>query len=65
MPIMDGYEVLKHYQQHTKSLPIITVTANNDSDEEIKLHRLGADAICSKPIDSKQILQALEQFLSH
>ncbi|NRB39718.1 MAG: transporter substrate-binding domain-containing protein [Pseudomonadales bacterium] len=64
MPVMNGYEVLEYYQCHNKPLPIITVTANNDAEEHLKLQALGADAICAKPIDSQQIKKVLAEFIT-
>jgi diguanylate cyclase (GGDEF)-like protein/PAS domain S-box-containing protein len=53
MPEMDGYEVLRQLRQRkTESqLPIIIVTASDDSQEIVHAFELGANDFVSKPID--------------
>jgi diguanylate cyclase (GGDEF)-like protein/PAS domain S-box-containing protein len=53
MPGMDGYDVLQQLREiKTESqLPVIMVTASNDSQEIVRAFELGANDFVSKPID--------------
>ena len=54
MPVMDGYEVCKRLKDNelTKDIPVIFVTALNESEDEKKGLSLGAVDYISKPINS-------------
>ncbi len=51
MPIMDGLETLKHIRSHKgpDELPVIMVSANEDTDDIIKALDLGAQDYIAKP----------------
>ncbi len=59
MPDVDGVEVLKAIRQDysMSALPVIMVSALDDSDKVVELLELGANDYVTKPIDA-QILQA-------
>ncbi|MDF3078989.1 MAG: histidine kinase [Sphingobacteriaceae bacterium] len=64
MPEMDGYQAISELRQmqETKSLPIISVTAQAMVGDKEKCLEAGADAYISKPIDVDQLLDVLNQF---
>ncbi|MEJ1409850.1 MAG: two-component system response regulator, partial [Candidatus Sedimenticola sp. (ex Thyasira tokunagai)] len=52
MPIMDGYEVCEHLKSDitTQQIPVIFITAKNDTESERRGLKLGAVDFLSKPI---------------
>jgi DNA-binding response OmpR family regulator len=58
MPRLDGYETYKKLksQDHTKSIPVVIVTALNDVANQIKSIEAGADDFLSKPIEEKLLI---------
>jgi CheY-like chemotaxis protein len=66
MPIMDGYEAIHKIQQNpdTKDIPIIAVTAKDDSDELDACIDAGARTYIKKPINMKDLLNAMYDFLT-
>ncbi len=59
MPGIDGLGVLREIRQYysMSALPVIMVSALNDSDTVVELLNLGANDYMTKPVDAK-ILQA-------
>ncbi|MDT8385423.1 MAG: adenylate/guanylate cyclase domain-containing protein [Gammaproteobacteria bacterium] len=59
MPDVDGVEVLRHIRQKysMSALPVIMVSALDDSEKVVELLELGANDYVTKPIDAK-VLQA-------
>jgi class 3 adenylate cyclase len=59
MPDVDGVDVLREIRQHhsMSALPVIMVSALDDSDKVVELLELGANDYVTKPIDAK-VLQA-------
>jgi len=59
MPDIDGIDVLRQIRQHhsMSALPVIMVSALDDSDKVVELLELGANDYVTKPIDAK-VLQA-------
>ena len=53
MPVMDGIDVLKYRSAHRdmQNIPVIVVTAVEDSDMEIQVLELGANDVVRKPFD--------------
>ncbi|WP_100656223.1 diguanylate cyclase domain-containing protein [Alteromonas flava] len=51
MPDMDGFEVLRHLKRHesTKSIPVIFVTGEGSTDDELRGLQLGAVDYVRKP----------------
>ncbi len=58
MPEMDGFETCKRIKDNdkTKDIPIIFLTASNDSDNLIKGFELGAVDYLTKPFNSMELL---------
>ena len=63
MPNMNGYEATKLIKSYRKDIPIIVQTAMNIGDEHEVALAAGADDFISKPIDLKEFLKKIEQFL--
>lgn len=58
MPQMDGYEVCRRIKSNdeTRSIPVILVTALDDSDSKIKGIEAGADDFITKPPNRSELL---------
>jgi two-component system, NtrC family, sensor kinase len=66
MPEMDGYEVARHARMMpaTRDVPIIFLTANNDSDEHVaRGYGSGAVDFLFKPIDGDMLRSKVRVFL--
>ena len=67
MPIMDGYEATRAIRNlprnDVKTLPIIAMTANALEEDKEAAIKHGMNAHVAKPIDTKILIQVLEQFL--
>jgi len=63
MPEMNGYEVLESVEANKSNnfAPIIALTADNDSDEILKLKSMGAKDVFSKPIVQQELLASIRQ----
>jgi two-component system sensor histidine kinase/response regulator len=64
MPLMDGYDVVRHYRKHEaeeQHTPVIAITANALRGDEKKCLDAGMDAYLSKPIRGEK----LEEILLH
>jgi CheY-like chemotaxis protein len=62
MPIMDGYEVLKHLKadEKTKDIPVIFITAMDKHTDEAKGLALGAVDYITKPVSVTIVLARVE-----
>ena len=58
MPLMDGYEVAKQLQENpkTQNIPIIFLTADNDTESLIKGFDYGAKDYIIKPFNQKELV---------
>lgn len=65
MPVMDGIEVLKYRktQPQLAAIPVIVVTAVEDSDLEITVLELGADDVLRKPFDYRVLCCRIENVM--
>ena len=65
MPDIDGIEVCKQLKAdaYTAHIPIIMVTAHNDSDAKFKALLAGADEFLSKPLDELVLLARVRSLL--
>lgn len=65
MPGMDGYEVCTKLKANpdTKEIPVIMLTAKDDSESVTKCHKLGADDYIVKPFSLPALLSKLNQLL--
>ncbi|WP_415906745.1 response regulator [Neptuniibacter sp. QD72_48] len=65
MPVMDGYEASRSIRQNKKfkDLPIVAMTANAMAGDREKCLEAGMDDYITKPINSKDLIQALNHWL--
>jgi len=65
MPDMNGYEAIKKIKskKETKDIPIIFLTAKNDSDSELEGLSLGAIDYITKPFSPPLLLKRIETHL--
>lgn len=65
MPVMDGYEAIHEIQKNpnTKDIPIIAVTAKDRCDELDACIEAGAKEYIRKPINMKDLLNAMYKYL--
>src|SRR6202012_4243640 len=69
MPVMDGFTATRRIREGeerrgaAKRLPIIALTANVMSEDRENCAAAGMDAHLGKPIEPKQMIDALSRFL--
>jgi DNA-binding NarL/FixJ family response regulator len=57
MPFLDGYALIQKVRQHPpfRLLPVIFLTAHNETQDRIKGYQLGCDAYLPKPFELQEI----------
>lgn len=63
MPVMDGYQATRKLRQLGYKMPILALTAHAMAEERNKTREAGCDGHLTKPIDTHQLLSALESVL--
>ncbi|KAA0266210.1 MAG: response regulator, partial [Chloroflexi bacterium] len=65
MPVMDGFEVLAKIKDDSmfRNIPVIIVSAENDSKSVVKGIKQGAEDYLTKPVDPAQFLKKVKEFL--
>jgi len=65
MPDIDGFEVCSRLKANdaTKEIPVIFITALNDSDDKIKGLELGAVDFITKPFDKREIIMRVKNHI--
>ncbi len=65
MPVMNGYEVLRHLKSdpETKNIPTIMVTALDDIHDKIKAFEAGADGFLNKPVHKADLIEKIDSVL--
>ena len=58
MPLMNGFEVCKRLKENesTRDIPIVFLTANDDTEEVIKALDMGAHDFLSKPVNQQELV---------
>ncbi len=66
MPDMDGYDVTRAIRQTLQlhDLPIIILTARNETDMRDQAFALGANEVLTKPFDPKRLRAVIQQYLN-
>ncbi len=67
MPVMDGFEATKILKTdaETKNIPIIVLTSHAMKGDEEKMLGIGCDEYITKPIDTREFLKNISEFLSN
>ena len=65
MPVLDGFAVLAQIKADTylHDIPVIIVSAANDSKSIVKGIKQGADDYITKPVDADHLVQKLKEHL--
>lgn len=65
MPVLDGFAVLARVKEDDalRLIPVIIVSAANDSKSVVKGIKHGADDYVTKPIDAEHLKKKLKEFL--
>ena len=65
MPGMDGYEVIQRLKRNpvTADIPVVFLTAQNDTDDKLKGFSLGAADYINKPFSKPLLVKRIEQLL--
>jgi DNA-binding NarL/FixJ family response regulator len=65
MPVMDGYALARHLRSapHTSLIPIIFLTAKDDTRDRIEGFRSGIDAYITKPFEPDELVAVIRSIL--
>lgn len=63
MPIMDGYEMVKHLRENKEEVPILFLTAKSTFEDKKIGFDLGIDDYITKPIDYEELLLRIKALL--
>jgi DNA-binding NarL/FixJ family response regulator len=65
MPGMDGYELVKHLRSNPRSrlVPIVFLTAKDETADRIQGFRTGVDAYLTKPFEPDELLAVVNSIL--
>ena len=64
LPVIDGYSVLRNIRLEDERVPILILSAKNESDDKIKGLSYGVDDYLSKPFDLDEFLLRVERHLT-
>lgn len=57
MPIMDGFEAIKHLRAAGVGTPVIAVSAEINPEIENRARKVGADGVAAKPLEAEALRQ--------
>ena len=65
MPVLDGFAVLSQIKADNdlRDIPVIIVSAANDSKSIVKGIKQGADDYITKPVDADHLIKKLKEYL--
>jgi DNA-binding NarL/FixJ family response regulator len=65
MPLMDGYALARHLRStpHTKLVPIVFLTAKDDTRDRVEGFRVGIDAYLTKPFEPDELIAVIRNIL--
>jgi len=65
MPVMDGFAVLAKVKEDSmlRDIPIIIVSAEQDSKSVVKGIKQGAEDFLTKPVNTDQFVQKVKEYL--
>ncbi len=63
IPVLDGYQVLKHMKvdERTKRIPVVILTTTDDPREVSRCYELGCNVYVTKPVDYEQFSEAIRK----
>ena len=66
MPVMDGYALARHLRSapHTKLIPIVFLTAKDETDDRIEGFRAGVDVYLTKPFEPDELIAVIHNILN-
>jgi len=59
MPRMDGLEMARQIKEMARDIPVIVVTAFNETDYFLRAIDLGIDSYVKKPVDAEELFEAV------
>jgi response regulator RpfG family c-di-GMP phosphodiesterase len=59
MPEMDGLEMARHIKDRAEDIPVIVVTAYNETDYFMRAIEIGIDRYVKKPVDPNRLIEAI------
>jgi FixJ family two-component response regulator len=65
MPGLRGFDVLEIFRSRQIAVPVVVITAHDESDTEERVRALGAFAYLKKPVDRAALLPAIAEAMSH
>lgn len=67
MPVMDGFQLCQELKKNETSsnVPVVFLTAKNDTDSKVKGLQYGAEAYIEKPFSMKYLRQQLQSILDN
>jgi len=63
LPKMDGFEVIKKFRNHKKTIPVLMLTAKDTLQDKITGLNLGADDYLTKPFAFEELLARIHSLL--
>ena len=63
MPLKDGFSLAEDIRKYNRKIPIIFLTAKNQSQDRIRGFRIGADDYVAKPFSLEEFLLRVEALL--
>jgi DNA-binding NarL/FixJ family response regulator len=65
MPGMDGYQLMRHLRDapHTRLIPVVFLTAKDETADRISGFRSGVDAYITKPFDPDELVAIVDGIL--
>ena len=65
MPVLDGFAVLSEIKADNilRDIPVIIVSAANDSKSVVKGIKQGADDYITKPVDADHLVKKMKEYL--
>ncbi|HKP68767.1 MAG TPA: response regulator transcription factor [Pyrinomonadaceae bacterium] len=66
MPIMDGYKLARQLRlaPHTELIPIIFLTAKDETEDRIEGFRSGIDVYLTKPFEPEELIAVIQNIVS-
>jgi DNA-binding NarL/FixJ family response regulator len=66
MPLMDGYTFARHLRSapHTELIPIVFLTAKDETEDRIEGFRSGVDVYLTKPFEPAELLAVINGILN-